>query len=201
LEFQAVSAQPEPNDELDFGQRQTMLMIKAFLCSESLFFVALILGYVYYRSFTDTWGAVDQALDARSSGAFTVLLLLSSVTLTIAVRCYEKAQRGGFLVGSVATIGLGLAFLVHQAQEYQELYRQSISVDSSIFGSAFYTLTGFHTLHVAIGLLALVIVLSLAALGRLRRPSSGARAVEYYWHFVDVVWLVVFSVVYLGVLS
>jgi heme/copper-type cytochrome/quinol oxidase subunit 3 len=187
--------------EFDFGQRQTLLMMKAFLCSESLFFLALILGYVYYQSFKDTWGASYQALDARSSGLFTLLLVLSSVTLTLAVRCYERSQRGGFLAGAFATVALGLAFLFHQAQEYRELYRQSITVDASIFGSAFYTLTGFHTLHVAVGLLALIIVLTLMAKGRLRRPSSGAKAVEYYWHFVDVVWLVVFSVVYLGALS
>lgn len=183
----------------DFGQRQTMLMMKAFLASESLFFLALILGYVYYQSFKGTWGASHEALDAKSSGIFTVLLVLSSLTLTIAVRCYEKKQQGGFLVGAVGTILLGGTFLVHQAQEYAQLYRQQITVDSSIFGSAFYTLTGFHTLHVAIGLLALSIILTLMGTGKLRRPSSGARAVEYYWHFVDVVWLVVFSIVYLGV--
>ncbi len=185
----------------DFGQRQTLLMIKAFLASESLFFLALILGYAYYQSFKDTWGATQEALDARSAGLFTVLLVLSSVTLTIAVRCYERTQQGGFLAAATGTLLLGGVFLAHQAQEYSQLYQQQITVDSSIFGSAFYTLTGFHTLHVAIGLLALAIVFGLMGAGRLRRPSSGARAVEYYWHFVDLVWLVVFSVVYLGILG
>lgn len=187
--------------EFDFGQRQTLLMIKAFLASESLFFLALILGYVYYSSVTQNWATAREVLDARTSGIYTGLLVLSSVTLTVAVRSYEKQQRGGFLAGAIATVLLGLAFLGHQVQEYRDLYAQSVAPDASIFGSAFYTLTGFHTLHVAIGLICLMIVLTLMAKGRVRRPSSGAKAVEYYWHFVDVVWLVVFSVVYLGVLS
>lgn len=192
-------SEPTVKGDFDFGQRQTLLMIKAFLASESLFFLALILGYVYFSSVTQNWGAARAVLDARSSGFYTVLLVLSSLTLTVAVRCYEKAQRGGFLGGAVSTVALGVAFLAHQVQEYRALYAQSVAPDASIFGSAFYTLTGFHTLHVAIGLLALTIVLTLMAKGKVRRPSSGAKAVEYYWHFVDVVWIVVFSIVYLGV--
>jgi heme/copper-type cytochrome/quinol oxidase subunit 3 len=82
--------------------------------------------------------------------------------------------------------------------EYRDLYEQSITMSSSIFGSAFYTLTGFHTLHVAVGLVVLTVIFTLMATNRLRCPSSGARAAEYYWHFVDVVWIVVFSIVYLG---
>ena len=191
--------EPTVTGDFDFGQRQTLLMIKAFLASESLFFLALILGYVYFSSVTQNWGASRAVLDARSSGFYTVLLVLSSLTLTVAVRCYEKAQRGGFLVGAVSTVALGVAFLAHQVQEYRALYAQSVAPNASIFGSAFYTLTGFHTLHVAIGLLALTIVLTLMAKGKVRRPSSGAKAVEYYWHFVDLVWIVVFSIVYLGV--
>lgn len=192
-------SEPTVKGDFDFGQRQTLLMIKAFLASESLFFLALILGYVYFSSVTQNWGTARAVLDARSSGFYTVLLVLSSLTLTVAVRCYEKAQRGGFLGGAVSTVALGVAFLAHQVQEYRALYAQSVAPDASIFGSAFYTLTGFHTLHVAIGLLALTIVLTLMAKGKVRRPSSGAKAVEYYWHFVDVVWIVVFSIVYLGV--
>ena len=125
-------------------------------------------------------------------------LILSSLTLNFAVRCYEKAKTLGFLLWAALTLALGLAFLGHQMVEYGDLYRQSITMSSSIFGSAFYTLTGFHTLHVAIGLLVLTIVFTLMALNKVRRPSSGARAAEYYWHFVDVVWIVVFSIVYLG---
>ena len=185
-------------EEFDLGQRQTLLMMKAFLCSETLFFVALIIGFVFFRHYSSTWAEAQQALDWKSSGAYTVALILSSLTLNFAVRCYEKAKTLGFLLWAALTLALGLAFLGHQMVEYGDLYRQSITMSSSIFGSAFYTLTGFHTLHVAIGLLVLTIVFTLMALNKVRRPSSGARAAEYYWHFVDVVWIVVFSIVYLG---
>ena len=185
-------------EEFDLGQRQTLLMMKAFLCSETLFFVALIIGFVFFRHYSSTWAEAQQALDWKSSGAYTVALILSSLSLNFAVRCYEKAKTMGFLLWAALTLALGLAFLGHQMVEYGDLYRQSITMSSSIFGSAFYTLTGFHTLHVAIGLLVLTIVFTLMALNKVRRPSSGARAAEYYWHFVDVVWIVVFSIVYLG---
>lgn len=185
-------------DEFDLGQRQTLLMMKAFLCSETLFFVALIIGFVYFRNFSADWGQGQQALDWKSSGGYTVALILSSLTLNFAVRSYEKAKKGAFLLWAVLTACLGLAFLGHQVVEYRDLYEQSITMSSSIFGSAFYTLTGFHTLHVAVGLVVLTVIFTLMATNRLRCPSSGARAAEYYWHFVDVVWIVVFSIVYLG---
>jgi len=187
------------SDKFDLGQRQTMFMMKAFLCSESLFFGALIIGYVYFRNFSEGWGETQRVLDWKSAGVFTLLLLASSVTLNLAVRAYERSKRSGFLFWAFATMALGLAFLVHQVQEYADLYERSIRVDSSIFGSAFYTLTGFHTLHVAIGLFVLALIFSLMARGKLRCPSSGARSVEYYWHFVDVVWIVVYTTVYLVV--
>jgi cytochrome c oxidase subunit III len=192
------SATEQKTEEFDLGQRQTLLMMKAFLCSESLFFAALIIGFVYFRNFSSGWGDAQQALDWKTSGGYTVALILSSLTLNFAVRCYEKAKKAAFMCWAALTAALGLAFLAHQVIEYRDLYEQSITMSSSIFGSAFYTLTGFHTFHVAVGLVILTIVFTLMATNRLRCPSSGARAAEYYWHFVDVVWIVVFSIVYLG---
>jgi heme/copper-type cytochrome/quinol oxidase subunit 3 len=185
-------------EEFDLGQRQTLLMMKAFLCSETLFFVALIIGFVFFRHYTADWAESQRALDWKTSGAYTVALILSSLTLNFAVRCYERSKTGAFLVWAASTVALGFAFLGHQIVEYNDLYRQSITMSSSIFGSAFYTLTGFHTLHVAVGLVVLSVIFTLMAFNKLRCPSSGARAAEYYWHFVDVVWIVVFTIVYLG---
>lgn len=185
-------------EEFDLGQRQTLLMMKAFLCSETLFFVALIVGFVFFRHYTTDWAESQRALDWKTSGAYTIALVLSSLTLNFAVRSYEKAKKGAFLLWAVLTAALGVAFLGHQIVEYSELYQQSITMSSSIFGSAFYTLTGFHTLHVAVGLVVLSVIFTLMTFDKLRCPSSGARAAEYYWHFVDVVWIVVFTIVYLG---
>ena len=199
MEKEVLSAdQDKGQGEFDLGQRQTVLGMKVFLCSESMFFLALIIAYIYFRAFSHSWGDVQRALDWRTAGVFTGFLVLSSLTLTLAVRCFEKAKKAPFVLWALATLGLGLAFLIHQMLEYRDLATNSITMDSSIFGSAFYTLTGFHTLHVAVGMVLLTIVFSLMAKEKLSRPSSGARAVEYYWHFVDVVWVVVYTVVYIG---
>ena len=183
--------------EFDLGQRQTLLVMKAFLCSETLFFAALIIAYVYFRNFSQDWGTSSSALEWKAAGFFTACLVLSSLTLNLAVRSYEKSKQAQFLFWALSTLALGAAFLGHQMGEYSDLIRQTITWDASLFGSAFYTLTGFHTLHVFLGMVMLTISFGLMAKQKLRRPSSGARSIEYYWHFVDVVWLFVFYFVYI----
>jgi heme/copper-type cytochrome/quinol oxidase subunit 3 len=93
---------------------------------------------------------------------------------------------------------LGCIFLVGQAHEYHELWVSGVTVSRNLFATTFFTLTGFHGLHVLIGLIALATILGLVVRGEFdRKPSSALVAVGYYWHFVDVVWIVVFSIVYL----
>ena len=96
------------------------------------------------------------------------------------------------------TIALGVLFMFGQAREYYDLLTGGVSVSRNLFATTFFTLTGFHGLHVMIGLVALCITLGLARAGKLHEHTmDGFGAVEWYWHFVDVVWVVVFSVVYL----
>jgi heme/copper-type cytochrome/quinol oxidase subunit 3 len=97
-----------------------------------------------------------------------------------------------------ATILLGGVFLIGQGLEYWGLFTGGVRVGSNLFSTAFFTLTGFHGLHVCVGLIALLVVLGLTQAGNTgRRPSPALKAVGLYWHFVDLVWVVVFSVVYL----
>jgi heme/copper-type cytochrome/quinol oxidase subunit 3 len=97
---------------------------------------------------------------------------------------------------------LGLIFLLNQAYEYSGLLHHGITISSSLFGSTFFTLTGFHGLHVLGGLVVLTAMFVLGKTDRLSaRQSDAFTAVGYYWHFVDLVWIVVFSIVYLGVLT
>lgn len=99
------------------------------------------------------------------------------------------------------TIFLGLFFLFGQGTEYLKLYKLNFTISKNVFGSAFFTLTGFHGLHVLIGLIVLSIVLMMQLSGRFRTIENTALSTaSIYWHFVDAVWIVVFSVVYLGVL-
>ena len=96
------------------------------------------------------------------------------------------------------TISLGAIFLIGQGAEYYNLIHRDISISSNLFGTTFFTLTGFHGLHVLTGLLLLTVMLALALFGRKDEPRESALgAIGYYWHFVDAVWVVIFTVVYL----
>ena len=165
--------------------------------SETFFFIVLIIGYVYYRNFTEATDTVAHHLDALRAGIFTLFLIASSGTLMLSKRALSKENFKKFHSFLFLSIILGIIFMVGQITEYIGLYQQQITLDKDVFGSSFFTLTGFHGLHVILGILALLILL-LMSFGKLRRVSIAAfGGVEVYWHFVDVVWLFVFYFVYI----
>lgn len=170
---------------------RTLLGVVIFIASESIFFLAIVLAYVAYR---DSGLATAKAnLDVLRTAIFSVALFASSGTMAVAVRARSRAWLA-------ATMTLGAIFLLGQGSEYARLLGEGIGPGSALFGTTFFTLTGLHGLHVLAGLLALAGLLT-TSLGRARLVSPVAwDAVSYYWHFVDAVWVVVFSVVYLGTL-
>jgi len=130
-----------------------------------------------------------------------VLLLASSFTITRAGARLGRDDRRGALLWLFATIALGAAFLLGQGNEYRHLVAENVTPARNLFGTTFYTLTGFHGLHVLVGLVALLIAAGVGVKGRLTaRGHGGFEAVALYWHFVDGVWVVVFSVIYLWTL-
>ena len=170
---------------------RTLLGVTIFIASESVFFLAIVLAYVAYR---DAGLATARAnLDFARTAVFSVALFASSATIAFAT-----GRRSGRWLA--ATIALGAIFLVGQGSEYARLLGEGIGPGSALFGTTFFTLTGLHGLHVLAGLVAL---LALLAANR-RRPRAVAvvawEGVGMYWHFVDAVWVVVFTVVYLGTL-
>jgi cytochrome c oxidase subunit I+III len=167
----------------------------AFIGSEGAFFVLLIIAYVFYTALSEGGPSPKSSLDVGRTGLFTVLLLASSVTLHLSEKARDADRRARSDTWLTVTILLGLAFLIGQVTEYGHMFESGIRVGTNLFATTFFTLTGFHGLHVLGGLVALSILLGLALRGKLR--TTGLRAVGYYWHFVDVVWVVVFSVVYL----
>jgi heme/copper-type cytochrome/quinol oxidase subunit 3 len=137
-------------------------------------------------------------LDVGRTTAFTVCLFASSFTIHRAAKSLARGQQGAFRAWLLATLILGAVFIAGQAMEYRALLASGLSVDTSLFASTFFTLTGFHGLHVTLGLLAIGVLFVLALAGDLTgRRSSALGAIGLYWHFVDVVWVVVFGVVYL----
>ena len=172
-----------------------------FLLSETAFFAFLIIAYVYFHNAVQAGPDAANSLHPAKSGMYTVFLLASSFTAWHAERCYRRSRNRAFLNWLLATILLGVIFLVGQGREYIQLYRANVTVSRNIFGTAFFTLTGFHGLHVLLGLIALAILFGLALSDSRGRQSSAVRTIATYWHFVDWIWVVIFSVVYLWSLA
>jgi len=170
-----------------------------FLASESVFFVMLILAYVYFRrSPANPAGAGPGILDVPRTAAFIACLLASSLTIWLAGRSLRQDRQRATQLWLAATVALLMIFMVRQGTEYLGLIDKHVTIDRDVFGTAFFTLTGFHGFHIFAGLVALVVVLELAMAGDFSPDHrSAVSAVSLYWHFVDIVWMVIFSVVYL----
>ncbi|MBA3945964.1 MAG: cytochrome c oxidase subunit I [Herpetosiphonaceae bacterium] len=169
-----------------------------FLLSEAFFFSLLILAYVYYMSGGSEGPNALNALNPLLAGIYTVCLLLSSVTLWRGVHSLRNGKPGQFRLWLLATVVLGAIFLIGQGREYLGLINQNVTISRNLFGTTFFTLTGFHGLHVFSGLVALAVLLGLAFMGDFKGLRSRAvETVELYWHFVDAVWVIIFTLVYL----
>ncbi|MEJ2053237.1 MAG: cytochrome c oxidase subunit 3 [Calditrichaceae bacterium] len=170
-----------------------------FLASEAFFFLALIMAYVYYSHPGGNLSPTARYLDFKKTGFFTFLLLASSLTIWLAGRKQDNGKRTSNIVWLGITIILGIIFLFGQGSEYARLIQTDVTISRDVFGSAFFTLTGFHGLHVIMGLIALSILAIMLFSGRFKSVESTVfESVSLYWHFVDVVWIVVFSAVYIG---
>jgi len=175
------------------------LLMYFFVASEAFFFLVLIIAYVFYSHPGGKLDETAQYLDVKKTGLFTVFLLLSSLTIYIAESYLKKGKIRTTTVWFLATIALGLIFLIGQSIEYLHLFSIEVTISKNVFGSAFFTLTGFHGLHVLIGLIVISILAFLIYSGKYRKLGNTAVIpVSIYWHFVDAVWIAVFTVVYIG---
>lgn len=172
-------------------------MIKLIVGTEAMFFLALIMAFVYFSFSPEFRSHQLLSLDIRSTGVFSILLFSSSFTFWRAEVCYRKGNLKQLKGWLLLTIVLGGIFLFGQGREYLSLLNNHVTLSSSIFGTSFFTLTGFHGLHVFAGLIVISIISCLAFLGDYDKPGSSViGAVGIYWHFVDIVWLFVFLIVY-----
>jgi heme/copper-type cytochrome/quinol oxidase subunit 3 len=172
-----------------------------FIASEAVFFGCLIAAFAIYRTASPS-GPSPKILDVGVTGLFSVLLWASSGTIVLAERRLARDDQAGFRRWLLLTIALGAAFLIGQALEYRKMFAEGIRLGTNLFTSSFFTLTGFHGFHVLLGLVALTTLACLAFAGDYvgGRRHAAVAAVATYWHFVDGVWVVVFSVVYLWAL-
>jgi cytochrome c oxidase subunit 3/cytochrome o ubiquinol oxidase subunit 3 len=176
--------------------------ILSFLGSEVAFFGTLIVTYITFMGRDSQPGGMGgpTPLGVLSLGLVwgtTACLLASSLTIHLAHRALANGNHTTFVQFFSVTILLGILFLLGTAHEWKDLIdRYSLTISRNLFGTTFYTLVGFHALHVTVGVIVMVIVLALS-----RRMAEKSHAtvqlVSWYWHFVDGVWIVVFTVVYL----
>jgi heme/copper-type cytochrome/quinol oxidase subunit 3 len=174
------------------------LGIMAFLGTEAVFFGMLILSYVYFKV-TNNAQPNESVLEAGffRTFFFSLCLFASSGTVVFAERALKRGNRRGLTIWLAITALLGLIFLIGQGWEYAELFSENITLNRNTFTTAFFTMTGFHGLHVFGGLVMLSVLTFLSWRGDFRGPhSSAVTSVSWYWHFVDMVWVIIFSLVY-----
>ncbi len=167
-----------------------------FLASEVMFFGGLIAAFLHYK--VNSPSPQAEALSVPLVGVNTFVLLTSSFTVVQGLAAIRRGSRSGLMAYLAATILLGGAFLAGQGYEFTTLYREGVTLHSSVFGSSFFTLTGFHGMHVLTGLLWAASTLFRAARGHYSAEDyEGVEIFGLYWHFVDIVWIVLFTIIYL----
>ncbi len=183
----------------NIGIENRKLGMWLFLASEVMFFTGLIGAYIVTREATGNWPAPSSVLNIPLTAFNTFLLICSSATLVKGLAAAQDGDQEGMQVSLFLTVLLGALFLVIQAHEYHELIHvKHFTPSSSIFGACFFTMTGFHGMHVLVGVLCLLSVFIKSLRGGY--SSSEYRGIEVaglYWHFVDLVWIILFTIVYL----
>jgi heme/copper-type cytochrome/quinol oxidase subunit 3 len=188
-----TTAHAAPAEQTSTGLPSTKLAMWIFLASECLLFGALITTYVLYRGASTSPPYPSEIFDIRYTSVSSFVLLASSLTMVLSLTAAEKRD--------FARMRLWLMFVGGQVYEFTSFYHEGLKIggtNSNLFGTTFYTLTGFHGVHVTVGILMLLSLVGSSWAGRL--PDDQAFPVEMvglYWHFVDIVWIVIFTIVYL----
>jgi cytochrome c oxidase subunit III len=167
------------------------------IIAESSIFTIFVVAYLFYLGKSLTGPTPREVLETPIF--FTICLLSSSLTIHFAARSLEHGKRGTFLGLWLLTIVLGGLFLFGTGMEWHRLiYEHGLTISTNLFGTTYYSLVGLHGSHVIVGLIMLTTVLLFALAGRVG-PEQSARVevLSMYWHFVDAVWVVVFTVVYI----
>ncbi|GAA1744533.1 heme-copper oxidase subunit III [Luedemannella helvata] len=171
-----------------------------WLSSELMFFAALFAMYFAIRATEQgkaQWEMHTEVLNLPYAVTFTVILVLSSVTCQMGVFAAEKGDVFALRRWFAFTFVLGLIFVLGQANEYRELVHHGVKINADGYGSMFYLTTGFHGLHVTGGLIAFIYFMVRTTLSRFTpAQATAAIVVSYYWHFVDIVWIALFSMIY-----
>jgi heme/copper-type cytochrome/quinol oxidase subunit 3 len=179
------------------GVDNVKLGMWAFLGSECLFFGSFISTYLLYRNRVLDGPTPHEIYDIPYTSVSSFVLLMSSVTMVLALSAKHKNDDRAMRIWLLATAFLGMVFIGGQVFEFTTFVEEGLKLDTSTFGSSFFVLTGFHGAHVTVGILMLLGLVLMSFFGRLSGGSKTVEMIGLYWHFVDIVWIVIFTVVYL----
>ena len=193
-EAHAISAHPPTSTGVDTRK----LGFWIFLGSETLFFGSFISVYMAYKNESVVGPSSVDVFDIPLTSVSTFVLLMSSLAMVLGLAAVQEASRRGALIWLGVTILLGTTFLGFQAFEFTEFYHHGLTLQTNLLGSTFFILTGFHGAHVTIGVIWLFVLWLQALLGRLGPEKAlNVEIAGLYWHFVDIVWIALFTLIYL----
>jgi len=167
------------------------------IAGEAAIFTIFVVAYIFYIGKSLSGPMPRQVLEIPI--ITTICLLSSSLTIHFAVRALQRGNIGSFRIFWFITLALGAIFLIGTAREWHRLiYENGLTISTNLFGTTYYSLVGLHAFHVTAGLSGLLLVMLLSVAGKVHQDNAAPVDVfSLYWHFVDVVWVVVFTVVYL----
>ena len=179
------------------GISNNKLAMWLFLSTECLLFGALISTYLLYKTRGNGRTLPTDIFDIPFTSVSSFVLLMSSLTMVLALSAVARGEMDRGKAWLLVTAMLGGVFVGGQVYEFTAFYREGLGYTTNISSSAFYTLTGFHGVHVSLGIIMLVSLWGLIERGNLVGGEETVEIVGLYWHFVDIVWIVIFAVVYL----
>ena len=180
------------------GLNHRKLLMWVFLGSDCMFFGALIATYMVYRNQSLVGPYPDQIIDVPITTISTFVLLCSSFAMVQALAATNRNDQRGIQIWLLVTAALGAIFIGFQIYEFNAFKNEGLTLGTNLFGATFFTLTGFHGAHVTLGIVWLLGLFFTARRGRLGpRTSLDVELMGLYWHFVDIVWIVIFTLLYL----
>lgn len=180
------------------GVSNEKMAMWAFLGSECLLFGALISTYLLYRGRSIVGPYPEDVYDIPFTSVSSFVLLMSSLTMVLALSAIQRRDERRLRVWLLATALLGSTFIAGQIYEFTAFVKEGLTIHTNLFGSSFFVMTGFHGVHVTLGIVMLLALWGMSMRGQL--PPEKSELVEItglYWHFVDIVWIVIFTIVYL----
>lgn len=184
--------------ETNTGLDNRKLLMWLFLGSECLFFGSLISAYLLYRNRSVVGPYPADLYDIPFTSVSSFVLLMSSLSMVLALAAIQNGNIRNMRIWLLCTALLGTLFVGGQAYEFTEFYREGLHLDTNLFGTTFFVLTGFHGAHVTVGVLILLSMFAASFKGRISADDPlPVEIAGLYWHFVDIVWIIIFTLVYL----